>query len=67
MRYARDLIEALKELDADILSMELEGFEAVGQAIQFLETRLTEAAIDGCHHCGDGYEGEPCHHCGLKQ
>ncbi len=35
-------------------------------AADFITERLTEAAIEGCHHCGEGDKGSPCWWCGLK-
>jgi hypothetical protein len=36
------------------------------RAADFLNRRLTEAAIGGCHHCHEGDTGTPCWWCGLK-
>lgn len=33
---------------------------------RFLKNRLTEAAIEGCHHCDEDEPPAPCHWCGLK-
>jgi len=33
--------------------------------IDFLETSLSEAAKEGCHHCGERTVGTPCWWCGL--
>jgi hypothetical protein len=38
---------------------------AMQAAIEFLTTRLTEAAIDGCHHCDEVGPPSPCRWCGL--
>jgi hypothetical protein len=38
---------------------------ALLSAASFLYTRLTEAAIDGCHHCNEVAPPAPCRWCGL--
>jgi hypothetical protein len=54
--YGREIVHALirGEVGANV------------RAIQFLESSLTDAALDGCHHCGECETGEPCSWCGLK-
>jgi hypothetical protein len=40
---------------------------AVRRAIDFLRANLTDAALDGCHHCGEGdRQDAPCWWCGLR-
>lgn len=51
--YGRAVIQALRLGD-------------VAFAIAWLEASLTDAALDGCHHCGEREAGEPCRWCGLK-
>ncbi len=39
----------------------------VQAAIDWLARNLTDAALAGCHHCGEeDVHGAPCHHCGLR-
>lgn len=40
---------------------------AIANAIDFLRANLTDAAIHGCHHCGEQDDpGAPCRWCGLR-
>lgn len=55
--FAGPVIKALETLDQD---------EPVLRAIDFLRSRLTDAAIAGCHHCGEGESSAPCWWCGLR-
>lgn len=66
--YARGVIDGLRDLQ-ERMRDELVGhlLTPVDEAIEFLEHRLTEAAIEGCHHCGEKHEGQPCWWCGLKE
>lgn len=40
---------------------------AVEQAIDWLKANLTDAALHGCHHCGEADRDDaPCRWCGLR-
>jgi hypothetical protein len=55
--YAALIIQALRENHAG----------ASARAAAWLEANLTEAAIHGCHHCGEAdRHGAPCWWCGLR-
>lgn len=57
----------IRDLRAFIESNTPMNLSAVEAALDFLETRLTDAAIHGCHHCGEVERGAPCHWCGLAE
>lgn len=55
--YGRYHVEALRTLP----------HPEAHEAADFLERRLTDAALDGCHHCDEGDSTDaPCWWCGLK-
>ena len=40
---------------------------SITDAIAFLTVNLTDAALYGCHHCGEGDSAvAPCRWCGLR-
>lgn len=58
--YGKEVIDALR-------ASGLTGNAAVALAIDFLRANLTDAAIHGCHHCGESDADEsPCRWCGLR-
>jgi hypothetical protein len=59
-KFAGPVIAALNELQRTA------PHESVERALLFLRSCLTDAAVEGCHHCGEGEEpGSPCWWCGL--
>lgn len=56
-RYAKDIIAALRAGAPG----------AAADAAEWLSRNLTDAAIHGCHHCGEGDNpSSPCWWCGLR-
>lgn len=72
-RYAGDLLKDLRRaLRAFKVPMEkrtrVDVKPLLERAVMFLNTRLTDAAKGGCHHCDDvGEAGATCWWCGLKR
>ena len=65
--YAEPVIADLKAFADGLDDAGWSDHGAVDRAIAFLETRLTDAAIHGCHHCDEGDRaGAPCWWCGLR-
>lgn len=60
----RDLTKALRAAPAGSVPADVQTQATL--AIRFLQRRLTEAAIHGCHHCDEGERGAACWWCGLK-
>lgn len=57
--YGREIVDALR-------AAETSG-SAVTRAIDWLLANLTDAALAGCHHCGEAESPEaPCRWCGLR-
>ena len=63
-RFGGTVIRELSELRRTTVDTDTR--IAIGRALAFLRTRLTDAAKAGCHHCGEGEKGSPCWWCGLK-
>ena len=56
------------EYGAEVIALLRSGQpDAVDRAVRWLRANLTDAALAGCHHCGEAERAdEPCRHCGLR-
>lgn len=64
-RFGLEAIEAVQYAQSILRPDQSDARERLDFVIEFLQQRLTEAAISGCHHCNEGQSGSPCWWCGL--